>query len=63
MNITQKIKSLFGKRELNSDSYLTPTYGRRWNTLAIDKKKIPSDSMSPEVAFRIVADEMNLEGI
>jgi glutamate decarboxylase len=62
MNITQKIKSLFGKRELNSDSYLTPTYGRRWNTLAIDKKKIPSDSMSPEVAFRIVADEMNLEG-
>ncbi|BCG63518.1 MAG: glutamate decarboxylase [Methyloprofundus sp.] len=62
MTITQKIKSLFSNREHGSDAYLTPTYGRRWDTQAVDKKKMPEESMLPSAAFRVVADEMNLEG-
>ena len=62
MNIRKTLKSLFRKQQSEESPYITPTYGGRWDTQPIDKKRIPEDSLMPRVAYRIVADEMNLEG-
>ncbi len=62
MNIKNTLKLLFRKPKNQENPYITPIYGGRWDTHPIEKKKIPEDSLIPEVAYRIVADEMNLEG-
>lgn len=45
-----------------SDDVLTPTYGGRWCSEAIPKHRIPDNSLLPETAYRIVMDELNLDG-
>ncbi|MCF6250138.1 MAG: glutamate decarboxylase [Methylococcaceae bacterium] len=62
MKITDKIKSLFRPVTASDNPYITPVYGGRWDTQPIEKDRIPEDSLLPAVAYRIVADEMNLEG-
>ncbi len=62
MNIKKALISLFRKPHQQENPYITPIYGGRWDTQPIEKKTIPEDSLMPDVAYRIVADEMNLEG-
>ncbi|HFD13391.1 MAG TPA: glutamate decarboxylase [Crenotrichaceae bacterium] len=62
MKFTQTLKSLFRPAKQEESPYLTPVYGGRWDTQPIEKNRLPEDSLLPTVAFRIVADEMNLEG-
>ncbi len=62
MNISKSLKNLFRKPKRQENPYISPIYGGRWDTHPIEKKKIPEDPLLPEVAYRIVADEMNLEG-
>ena len=44
------------------DDYLTPTYGRTEFQTPAPRTQIPRHSMPPESAYRIVADELNLDG-
>ena len=48
--------------DASEDDYLTPTYGGRWDAEPVPKNEIPTRSMRPEVAYRLVSDEMNLGG-
>lgn len=62
MNISKTLKSLFRKPKSQEHPYITPVYGGRWDTNPIAKTTLPEESLLPDVAYRIVADEMNLEG-
>lgn len=42
--------------------YLAPTYGGVWDIEPIPKNKIPKGSLDPRVAYRLIADEMGLDG-
>lgn len=55
-------KKITGNRELCMDDYLTSIYGSRWSSEPIPKNEIPEHQLSPDVAYRIVSDEMNLNG-
>ncbi len=45
-----------------SEDTLTPTYGSRWCSESIPKHRLPDRSLPPETAYRIVMDELNLDG-
>ncbi len=62
MNFSKTLKAFFRRTEQPESPYITPIYGGRWDTQPIEKKRIPDESLLPDVAYRIVADEMNLEG-
>lgn len=44
------------------DDYLTPTYGRTEFQMPAPRREIPRNQMPPESAYRIVTDELNLDG-
>lgn len=46
---------------MNEDA-LTPTYGGRWCSESIPKHQLPESALLPETAYRIVMDELNLDG-
>ncbi|OED45670.1 glutamate decarboxylase [Endozoicomonas sp. (ex Bugula neritina AB1)] len=45
-----------------NDDALTPTYGGRWCSESIPKHQLPENTLLPETAYRIVMDELNLDG-
>ncbi|WP_330925604.1 glutamate decarboxylase [Candidatus Sororendozoicomonas aggregata] len=45
-----------------NDDALTPTYGSRWCSESIPKYRLPDSPLLPETAYRIVMDELNLDG-
>lgn len=42
--------------------FLSPTYGGLWDIEPIPKNELPQNSLDPRVAYRLVADEMGLDG-
>lgn len=50
------------KLDLSSEDVLTPTYSGRGFTHTVPKYRVPSQGMSPEAAYRLVHDELNLDG-
>jgi len=44
------------------DSNLTPTYASRFLNQSIDKYVLPSSSLSPDVVYRLIKDEIELDG-
>jgi len=45
-----------------SDSSITPTYASRFLDNPIPKYDIPQDSLSPDVAYQLIKDELELDG-
>ncbi len=45
-----------------SEDALTPTYGSRWCSEAVPRFSLPENAMLPETAYRVVMDELNLDG-
>lgn len=48
--------------KLNSDETHTPAYSGRCFTHAVPKYRLPSEGMDPDAAYRLVHDELNLDG-
>lgn len=48
--------------EADEGSSLASTYSTRYFTEGVPKNKMPQDGMPAEAAFRLIADELNLEG-
>ena len=44
------------------DDSVTPTYASRFLNQPIDKYDIPIDSLSPDVAYQLIKDEIQLDG-
>lgn len=58
----QKKKRKPEPKKLERDDYLSPTYGGEWDIEPIPKNKLPEGSLDPRVAYRLVADELGLDG-
>ncbi|MDX1386392.1 MAG: glutamate decarboxylase [bacterium] len=58
----RKKKSKGETEEKETNDYLSPTYGGEWDIEPIPKNKIPEHSLDPRVAYRLVADELGLDG-
>lgn len=55
-------KSKSHPNSLDAGEYLAPTYGGQWDIESVPKNQIPQKSMDPRVAYRLVADELGLDG-
>jgi len=44
------------------DDLLAPVYGSEWDVEAVPKEAIPEHSMREDQAYRIIRDEINLQG-
>jgi glutamate decarboxylase len=50
------------KLNLDSEELTAPTYAGRWFTHGVPKYRLPSDGMVADAAYRLVRDELNLDG-
>ncbi len=50
------------KLNIASEEAITPTYAGRWFSHQIPKYRLPSDGLGAEAAYRLVHDELNLDG-
>ena len=50
------------KLKLDSDDFLTPTYARRSFSHQVPKYRLPAEGMDADSAYRLVHDELNLDG-
>jgi len=50
------------KLNLATEETISPTYSGRWFTHQIPKYRLPSDGLGAEAAYRLVHDELNLDG-
>ncbi len=48
--------------ELDSEDLVAPTYSGRWFSHDVPKYRLPRQGMSAEAAYRLVHDELNLDG-
>jgi glutamate decarboxylase len=50
------------KLNIASEDAISPTYAGRWFSHQIPKYRLPADGLSAEAAYRLVHDELNLDG-
>src|SRR4030088_2882442 len=50
------------KLQLDSEETISPTYAGRWFTHGVPKYGLPAQGMSPDAAYQLVHDELNLDG-
>src|SRR5207302_5003957 len=50
------------RRKLDSEDVVAPTYAARCFSHDVPKYRLPRDGMSAEAAYRLVHDELNLDG-
>ncbi|EPZ62442.1 glutamate decarboxylase domain protein [[Clostridium] sordellii ATCC 9714] len=53
---------LFGRKNKLGDSYETPIFGTTESGSSIPKEELGKDSIAPNIAYRLIKDELMNEG-